>query len=146
MVYRYYGWHPMSQHFLLSRAAKTLAPAQVMRLSNEEAETVFRKIRWPDTHGEPVCPFCGGTVLYDIRDLKGSPRWKCKACTKKFSTTSGTLFAWHKLPVQMYLAAVAVAMNEVKGKNALALSRDLGTFYKATWILMHKIREAVASR
>src|ERR1700722_12123119 len=103
----------MPQHFLYSRAAKTLTLAQVMRLSNEDAEATFRKIRWPDTDGEPVCPFCGGTVLYDIRDLKGSPRWKCKACTKKFSATSGTLFAWHKLPVQMYLAAVAVAMNEV---------------------------------
>jgi ISXO2-like transposase domain len=45
----------------------------------------------------------------------------------------------------MYLAAVAVAMNEVKGKNALALSRDLGTSYKATWVLMHKIREALAN-
>lgn len=36
-------------------------------------------------------------------------------------------------------------MNEVKGKNALALSRDLGTSYKATWVLMHKIREALGS-
>jgi transposase-like protein len=135
----------MSQHFLLSPAAKTLTLAQVMRLSNEEAETLFARIRWPETKGEPVCPFCGGVVLYDIHDLKGSQRWKCKACTKKFSTTSSTLFAWHKLPVQMYLAAIAVAMNEVKGKNALALSRDLGTSYKATWILMHKIREALAS-
>src|ERR1051326_1311032 len=135
----------MTQHFLLTRAAKTLTLVQVMRLSNDEAETMFARIRWPDSNGEPVCPHCGGTAVYNVRDPKGPPKWKCKSCMKKFSTTSGTLFAWHKLPVQMYLAAIAVAMNEVKGKNALALSRDLGTSYKATWVLMHKIREAVAS-
>ena len=42
-------------------------------------------------------------------------------------------------------AAIAVAMNEVKGKNALALSRDLGISYKSAFVLMHKIREAMAS-
>ena len=135
----------MSQHFLLTRAAKTLTLAQVMRLSNPEAELLFRKIRWPETDGAAVCPYCGGTEVYDMIRPGYSPRWQCKACRKKFSTTSGTLFAWHKLPVQMYLAAIAIAANEVKGKNALALSRDLGTSYKATWILMHKIREAIAS-
>jgi hypothetical protein len=31
-----------------------------------------------------------------------------------------------------------------KGKNALALSRDLGLSYKSTFLLLHKIREAVA--
>jgi ISXO2-like transposase domain len=36
-------------------------------------------------------------------------------------------------------------MNEVKGKNALALSRDLGVSYKCAFVLMHKIREAMAS-
>src|SRR5882757_9351301 len=112
----------MSQHFLLSRAAKTLTLAQVMRLSNETAETMFARIRWPETNGEPVCPNCGGTAVYNVREPKGTPKWKCKGCAKKFSTTSGTLFAWHKLPVQVYLSAIALAMNECKGKNALALS------------------------
>lgn len=35
-------------------------------------------------------------------------------------------------------------MNEVKGKNALALSRDLGMCHKACWVLLHKLREAIA--
>jgi hypothetical protein len=36
-------------------------------------------------------------------------------------------------------------MNEVKGKNALALSRDLGMSHKACWIMLHKLREAMAA-
>jgi transposase-like protein len=135
----------MSQHFLLSRAAKTLTIATVMRLSNDEAETLFAKVRWPETKGEPVCPFRGGLVHYTIRRAKGPLRWRCKACDKEFSISSGTLFASHKMPLQTYLAAIALAMNEVKGKNALALSRDLGTSYKTSFVLMHKIREAIGS-
>lgn len=135
----------MSQHFLLSPAAKTLTLAQVMRMTNEEAESMFARIRWPETKGEPVCPHCGGTAVYDVREPRGVPKWKCKACVKKFSVTSGTLFAWHKMPVQTYLSAIAIFMNEVKGKNALALSRGLGTSYKTAFVLAHKIREAIGS-
>ena len=65
-------------------------------------------------------------------------RWRCKACNKEFTITSGTLFAWHKMPVQTYLGAIAIFCNEVKGKNALALSRDLGTSYKTAFVLATK--------
>jgi predicted RNA-binding Zn-ribbon protein involved in translation (DUF1610 family) len=135
----------MSQHFLLSPAAKTLTLAQVMRMTEVEAETMFRNLRWPETNGEPVCPKCGGTVCYDCRRASGLARWECKACGAGFGITGGTLFASHKLPLRSYLAAIAVACNEVKGKNALALSRDLGVSYKCAFVLMHKIREAMAS-
>jgi hypothetical protein len=46
------------QHFLLSAAARTLSLAQVLRLSETEAETLFAAIRWPETKGRPVCPRC----------------------------------------------------------------------------------------
>jgi transposase-like protein len=83
----------MSQHFLLSPRAKTLALAHVMRMSNEEAETMFARIRWPDTDGAPVCPHCAGQAVYNVRRPNGPPRWRCKACNKEFTVTSGTLFA-----------------------------------------------------
>jgi hypothetical protein len=34
---------------------------------------------------------------------------------------------------------------QVKGKNSLALSRDLGVSHKACWILLHKVREAMSA-
>ena len=34
--------------------------------------------------------------------------------------------------------------NEVKGKSALALSRDLSLSYKSAFVLLHKLREAMA--
>jgi transposase-like protein len=135
----------MSQHFLLSPRAKTLNLAHVMRMTNEEAETMFARIRWPETDGAPVCPHCTGQAVYNVRRPNGPPRWRCKACNKEFTVTSGTLFAWHKLPVQAYLGAIAIFCNEVKGKAALALSRDLGTSYKTSFVLAHKLREAMAT-
>lgn len=62
-----------------------------------------------------------------------------------FSVTSGTLFAFHKMPLRNYLAAIAIFINEVKGKSALALSRDLGVQYKTAFVLAHKLREAMAT-
>jgi hypothetical protein len=43
-----------------------------------------------------------------------------------------------------YLAAIAIFCNEVKGKSALALSRDLAVSYKSAFVLAHKLREAMA--
>jgi hypothetical protein len=36
----------VAQHFLLSKAAKTLSLAQVFRMIDAEAETAFKMIRW----------------------------------------------------------------------------------------------------
>src|SRR5208337_5207307 len=82
---------------------------------------------------------------YDCRRPNGAPRFRCKGCKKDFSITAGTLFASHKLPLRCYLAAIAIFCNEVKGKSALALSRDLNVSYKCAFVLLHKLREAMAA-
>jgi transposase-like protein len=137
----------MPQHFLLSAKARTLNLAKVMRMSDRDAETLFASIRWASTEGKPVCPHCGGLEVYTDRRKGGSLRFRCKhkECAGSFSLTSGTLFAFHKLPLQTYLSAIVIFCNEVKGKSALALSRDLGVQYKTAFVLAHKLREAVAS-
>ena len=105
----------MAQHFLLSAAARSLSPGKVMRMSDRGAENVFVRLRWPQTDGKPVCPHCGCQICYDCRRSEHQSRWRCKACRADFSATSGTLFAWHKLPLRTYLMAIAVFCNEVKG-------------------------------
>lgn len=135
----------MAQHFLKSAAARDLSLMRVMRMTEAEAETMFKNLRWPETKGEPVCPACGTVEPYDCRRPNGAPRWRCKGCKADFSITSGTIFASHKLPLRVYLAAIAIFCNEVKGKSMLALSRDLGVQYKTSFVLAHKLREAMAS-
>jgi transposase-like protein len=136
--------HP-GQHFLLSRTAKTLSLATVFRMSDADAETTFRKVRWSETDGGSVCPKCGAMNAYEYRRETGALAFECRDCKAHFSITSGTLFASHKLPLRMYLAAIAIFCNEVKGKSMLAMSRDLGLSYKAAFVLCHKLREAMAA-
>jgi transposase-like protein len=112
-------------------------------MTDAEAEMTFRNLRWPS--GKAVCPHCECPTVYECRRPNGALRFRCKACRKDFSVTSGTLFAHHKMPLQTYLAAVAIFCNEVKGKSALALSRDLDCQYKTAFVLAHKLREAMAS-
>lgn len=133
----------VAQHFLLSPAAKTLSLGSVFRMSDAEAEATFCEIRWAKTRGKPVCVHCSTADAYDCRRPNGAPRFRCRACRKDFSITSGTLFASHKLPLRAYLAAIAIFCNEVKGKSMLATSRDLGLSYKAAFVLCHKMREAM---
>jgi transposase-like protein len=134
---------PASQHFLLSAKARTLSLTTVLRTTDEQAEGVFRSVRWAD--GKAICPHCECPTVYECRRPSGALRFRCKACRKDFSITSGTIFAFHKLYLRTYLAAIAIFCNEVKGKSALALSRDLDVQYKTAFVLAHKLREAMAS-
>src|ERR1700688_815978 len=135
----------MSQHFLLSAAARTLTVASVARMPEEEVERTFVRLRWQDNDGNAYCPHCGCATVYMARRPHGAPRWRCKACRKDFSVTSGTLVAFHKMPLRSYLMVITIFANEVKGKSMLALSRDLGTQYKTAFVLAHKMREAMGS-
>jgi len=135
----------MAQHFLLSAAARSLSAAKIMRMSDSGVTNVFLRLRWPETDGKPVCPGCGCMICYACPRPTNHLRWRCKACRGDFSITSGTLFAWHKLPLRTYLLAVAAFCNEVKGKSMLALSRELDVQYKTAFVLAHKLREAMAS-
>ena len=134
----------MSQHFLLSRAARSLSLARVARLSDEEAHDTFRMIRWSATKGEAVCPRCDCAATYFFPKRK---LWQCKntACKHQFSVTSGTIFASRKLSIRDYLLAIAIFVNGAKGHSALQLSRDLDCQYKSAYVMAHKIREALGA-
>lgn len=57
----------MSQHFLLSSAARTFSLMALCQLSHEDAYNMFRRLRWPDNDGAPVCPGCDCSVAYVYR-------------------------------------------------------------------------------
>src|SRR3546814_20315619 len=80
----------MSQHFLLSKAARTLSLSQVMRLSDTEAYETFKAIRWAENDGEAICPRCGCVTVYEYQSRR---IFKCKGCEAQFSVTTGTIFA-----------------------------------------------------
>jgi transposase-like protein len=132
----------MAQHFLLSAAARTLSLKAIYQAGEEAAYETFRKIRWAETAGEPVCPRCGSLDHYDIPTRR---KFKCaaKGCRHQFSVTSGTIFASRKMSFTDLLGAICIFVNAVKGLSACQLSRDLDCQYKTAFVLAHKLREAL---
>jgi transposase-like protein len=131
----------MSAHFLLSAAARTISLRQVYAGGEEKAFVQFKKLRWPETEGKPICPRCGSFESYDITTRR---KFKCKACGHQFSVTSGTIFASRKMKFVDLLAAIVILANAAKGVSMLQLSRDLDCQYKTAFVLAHKLREAIA--
>lgn len=132
----------MTQHFLLSAKARTLSLKAIYAGGEDRAYDTFRKLRWPETDGEAICPVCGCVDTYEISTRR---RFKCAACGKQFSVTSGTIFASRKMSFTDLLAAICILANAAKGISALQLARDLDCQHKTAFVLAHKIREALAS-
>jgi transposase-like protein len=132
----------MAQHFLLSAEARTLSLKEIYKGGEEKAYMTFRKLRWQETEGQPVCPKCGCLEHYEISTRR---KFKCAACSAQFSVTSGTIFASRKMAFTDLLAAICIFVNAVKGLSALQMSRDLSVQYKTAWVLSHKLREALAT-
>lgn len=130
----------MSQHFLLSAKARSMSLKDIYKAGEDKAYETFCQLRWPETQGEPVCPVCGCVEIYKITSRR---RFKCAACYRQFSVTSGTIFANRKMEFTDLLAAIYLFVNGAKGKSAVQMSRELNTQYKTAWVLCHKLREAM---
>jgi transposase-like protein len=130
----------MTQHFLLSAKARTLSVRKVMEMTDDQAFQLFKDVRWGEGN-EVACPDC--VTVGNHYFLRTRKQWRCKDCKHTFSVTSGTIFAFHKLPLRVYLGAIAIYSNAVKGISALQLGRDLGVQYKTAFVMAHKIRESL---
>ena len=81
-------------------------------------------VRWANTDGAAGLPALRRPGRLRLPTSNGANRFRCKACRKDFSVTSGTLFASHKMPLRGYLAAIAIFCNEVKARAAGSLPRS----------------------
>ena len=122
----------MPQHFLPSAKARTLSLRAIYKAGEEAAYDTFRKMRWPETDGEAICPRCEGCDAYDISTRR---KFKCRACHHQFSVTSGTIFASRKMDFVDLLAAICILVNASKGVSAVQLSRDIDCQYKTAFVL-----------
>jgi transposase-like protein len=117
-----------------------LSLVSVARMSEEEARNVLVSLRWSSTDGHPVCPKCGHD---QVLTLRARPLFLCKQCRSQFSVTSGTTFAGSKLSAKDLILAACIFVGGAKGVSGLQLSRYLGCQYKTSFILAHKMREAI---
>lgn len=133
----------------------TITLMQAARFLNDEAaaQQALADIRWPG--GNVTCPLCeGGKKVYEVAythrdartgEIKPSVRkqWKCGACRKKFSVTSGSIFEGAHIPVGKWIYAIHLMCSSKKGVSANQLSRELEITYKSAWFMCHRVREAM---
>src|SRR5437016_4339600 len=131
----------MAQHFLLTAAARTLSIKAIYAAGDAKAYDTFRKFRWPQTDGAPVCPKCGSLDCYALSVRR---QFTCSDCRHRFSVTSGTIFHGRKLKFVDLMAAICIIVNGAKGISALQLSRDLDVQHKTAFVLAHKLRQSIA--
>jgi len=129
----------MGLHFLLKAEARSLSVVQVLAMGDDEALALFRQLRWGEGE-QVVCPHCGMAHRHYFRPTRKI--WRSAGWQDDFSVTSGTIFAFHKLPLRLYLAAAILFTNAVKGISALPVGRDLGVSHKTAYVLLHKILQS----
>ncbi len=139
--------------------------ADVARFLTDEAaaQQALADLRWPD--GKVTCPLdvidaetgevtkCGGQKAYPVKyvrkDKDGNviptfrKQWKCAACRKKFSVTSGSIFEGAHITVGQWIYAIFQMCSSKKGVSANQLSRELKITYKSAWFMCHRVREAM---
>ncbi|HEX8667207.1 MAG TPA: IS1595 family transposase [Allosphingosinicella sp.] len=116
------------------------------------AQQALANLRWPNG---VECPLChGGKKVYEVKyvrrdartgEVKPSVRkqWKCGACRKKFSVTTGSIFEGAHTPVGKWIYAIHLMCSSKKGVSANQLSRTLEISYKSAWFMCHRVREAM---
>lgn len=113
---------------------KEIKPSAFDEMSAGSASVLMRKIRWPKTNGEPICPKCGHDGYYD---LKSRPVFKCRSCHKQYSETSGTIFGSRKRNTQSMLKLVACL---TQGMSARQAAQECGTDYHTAHDTSVKLR------
>lgn len=112
------------------------------------ARQLLEKMRWPNG---VVCPRCGGSDPYKLTPKASGKNparqglYKCRACRKQFSSTTGTIFESSHVPVSKWLLAIHLISASKKGLSAHQLHRMIGVTYRAAWFMNHRLRHAMAT-
>jgi len=108
--------------------------------SEDECFQYLVEKRWPDGFR---CPKCNNQMAYFIEKQR---RFQCTACRHQTSVTAGTVFHRLRHPLLTLFWAVYLVATSKKGMSAMELKRKLDIrSYQTAWLLLHKIRSAMAS-
>jgi transposase-like protein len=94
-------------------------------------------MKWPDG---VECPHCKSRKHSYLRTRR---IWKCLACRKQFSAKVGTIFEDSAIPLDKWLTAVWLVVNNKNGISSWELHRGLKVTQKAAWFMLQRIRLAL---
>jgi transposase-like protein len=107
----------------------------------EKCKALLAQQRWGNS---PACPHCGnaGKIYVTNRGYKCGE----KACHKKFTVTTGTIFENTKIKLNLWFEAIFVITAHKKGISSHQLAKDIGVSQKTAWFILHRVREMLREK
>lgn len=124
------------------KAPKTLQLAIQAFSDYENCRQFMIAVRWPD--GKVRCPTCDSE---EVTYLEKARVYRCyeKHPRQKFSLKIGTVFEDSPVPLEKWLPALWMLINDRNGISSWELHRALGVCQKTAWFMLHRIRLAIRS-
>jgi transposase-like protein len=116
---------------------KTLLQAIQLFVDEQICIDSVAAMRWPDG---PLCPYCMGEDRKNPYYLAAQKRWKCRSCRRQFSVKVGTIFEDSPIPLQKWLPALWMLVNDKNGVSSYEIHRSLGVSQKSAWFMLHRLR------
>lgn len=128
-----------------SNRSKRSNPPSLLQFQQQFAneESCFKylyQMRWSNGW---ICPKCQAKKYYYIRERK---LYECADCLHQVSITAGTIFHKTRTPLHIWFWAIYLVTTDKRGFSALGLSKMLGIPQKRAWLMLQKIRKAMAHR
>jgi transposase-like protein len=108
--------------------------------TEEQCRKFLFKLRWSDGF---ICPQCGHTSYYDV---KSRNLYHCSKCEHQTSVTANTIFHGSHTPLTKWFTAIFMMADDKRGVSAAKLARNINVSPPTAWLMLHKIRKAMADR
>jgi transposase-like protein len=91
------------------------------------------------------CPKCKHHHAYEIKTRK-LPLYECALCHHQTTVTVGTILEKTRTDLYLWFSAIYLVAHDKRGVSAVLLAQELEISYKTAWLMLHKIRKAMADR
>jgi len=108
--------------------------------TDEQCKAALFKLRWPTGF---ICPKCSHNSYCQIKSRKVC---QCNRCHHQASVTSETIFAFTKVPLNLWFLGIYLITQSKEGISSLKLSRSLGISYNAALRMKHKLQQVMKER
>jgi transposase-like protein len=97
-------------------------------------------LKWPAGF---VCGQCGNNQYHYV---KSRNLYQCAQCKKQHSVTNGTVLHRSHLKLRQWFWAIYLVSRDKRGYSAIALKNAIHVSYPTAWLLLQKIRTAMAEK
>ena len=127
---------------LIREIMAKLAPTTGIDSTRHDGARCEKLITESNPH-RPDCPHCGAKASFGFINKngkhKGSQRYQCKACGRKFVSTTGTVFAKTRKSAETWYTFIEMTIS---GKSIVACAEECNICVQTAFNWRHKILNA----